>query len=269
MSTMIALFLVLSTLAGCASETLMNVKNALPPPPEPPAAEYTVELETCEDTVRDTDGSILASYSYETPVLAAVNGGDAAQEVCGAFNEPFLAWSENTQALEDSARENRDFSRENGLDFFPYSDELRCTVYQTERLVSVAGIYQTYTGGAHPNTVLLSWNFDLESGAFFDPATLDAEAGFHDAVVQALRAQAREHARENSMAPKDYFWEDYEDTLENWSSYAVSFDAEGMTVGFSPYELACYAAGPQMFRIPYKDLEGRLGSQGRALLGLE
>ena len=68
MSTMIALLLVLSALTGCAGETLINVKSALPDPPAEAIA-YSVELEIYEETVRDGDGTALAESSYELPVL--------------------------------------------------------------------------------------------------------------------------------------------------------------------------------------------------------
>ena len=42
-----------------------------------------------------------------------------------------------------------------------------------------------------------------------------------------------------------------------------------MTVGFSPYELAAYAAGPQTFHLTYEELSPHLGPHGKALLGLE
>ena len=135
--------------------------------------------------------------------------------------------------------------------------------------VSVSAEYHNYSGGAHGNIILLSWNFDLDSGTFFDAATLDDDAGFHAAVVQALKRQARDRAQENGLSPTDFFWGDYEEILENWTSYAVSFDAEGMTVAFSPYELACYAAGEQVFHLTYEELLPHMGPHGRALLGLE
>ena len=53
------------------------------------------------------------------------------------------------------------------------------------------------------------------------------------------------------------------------NSYAVSFDEKGMTVVFSPYELACYAAGPQVFHLSLDFLEPYLSDYGRALLGIE
>lgn len=269
MSAMIALFLVLSTLAGCAGEALVNVKTAHAPPP--PGVVYTVEIETVEDVFRDEDGTELAVCSYQLPVLrAARKDGSALPEsetpqAVQVFNDRFATWRTNAQALARHAKEDREML---GGMAAAYSDELQCTVYQTERLVSVSGVYYTYTGGAHPNTILMSWNFDLEAGAFFDPGVLGEETGLSETVFQELVRQAGERAKENGLRLQDFYWEDYEATLENWSSYAVTFDEEGMTVGFSPYELASYAAGPQVFQIPYALLTPVLGGHGRALLGV-
>ena len=280
MSTMIALLLVLSALVGCAGETLTNVKNALPDLPAEVIA-FSVEMETYEETVRDEDGAALAECSYELPVLTArladgsvletvaTAGQERALAVAETFNGRFAQWKTNPRTLAESAREDRAFRNESGLEPVAYTDNLSCTVYQTERLVSVSGNYSTYTGGAHPNSILMSWNFDLDAGEFFEPEILDEGGDFREYVHLALVKQARETAAAAGMTPKDFYWEDYEDTLAEWSSYAVSFDETGMTVGFSPYELAAYAAGPQVFHLAYETLLPHLGQHGRALLGLE
>ena len=280
MSTMIALLLVLSALVGCAGETLTNVKNALPDLPAEVIA-FSVEMETYEETVRDEDGAALAECSYELPVLTArladgsvletvtTAGQERALAVAETFNGRFAQWKTNPRTLAESAREDRAFRNESGLEPVAYTDNLSCTVYQTETLVSVSGNYSTYTGGAHPNSILMSWNFDLDAGEFFEPEILDEGGDFREYVHLALVKQARETAAAAGMTPKDFYWEDYEDTLAEWSSYAVSFDETGMTVGFSPYELAAYAAGPQVFHLAYETLLPHLGQDGRALLGLE
>ena len=280
MGTMIALLLVLSALVGCAGETLTNVKNALPDLPAEVIA-FSVEMETYEETVRDEDGAALAECSYELPVLTArladgsvletvaTAGQERALAVAETFNGRFAQWKTNPRTLAESAREDRAFRNESGLEPVAYTDNLSCTVYQTERLVSVSGNYSTYTGGAHPNSILMSWNFDLDAGEFFEPEILDEGGDFREYVHLALVKQARETAAAAGMTPKDFYWEDYEDTLAEWSSYAVSFDETGMTVGFSPYELAAYAAGPQVFHLAYETLLPHLGQHGRALLGLE
>ena len=279
MSTMIALLLVLSALVGCAGETLTNVKNALPDLPAEVIA-FSVEMETYEETVRDEDGAALAECSYELPVLTArladgsvletvaTAGQERALAVAETFNGRFAQWKTNPRTLAESAREDRAFRNESGLEPVAYTDNLSCTVYQTERLVSVSGNYSTYTGGAHPNSILMSWNFDLDAGEFFEPEILDEGGDFREYVHLALVKQARETAAAAGMTPKDFYWEDYEDTLAEWSSYAVSFDETGMTVGFSPYELAAYAAGPQTFLLPYDLLSPYLSDYGRAVLGL-
>ena len=279
MSTMIALLLVLSALVGCAGETLTNVKNALPDLPAEVIA-FSVEMETYEETVRDEDGAALAECSYELPVLTArladgsvletvtTAGQERALAAAETFNGRFAQWKTNPRTLAESAREDRAFRNESGLEPVAYTDNLSCTVYQTETLVSVSGNYSTYTGGAHPNSILMSWNFDLDAGEFFEPEILDEGGDFREYVHLALVKQARETAAAG-MTPKDFYWEDYEDTLAEWSSYAVSFDETGMTVGFSPYELAAYAAGPQVFHLAYETLLPHLGQHGRALLGLE
>ena len=92
MSTMIALFLVLSTLAGCASETLANVKNAAPLPTPPPADVFQVELEQIEETYYDDDGAELAVCAYEVPLLKTDSGEEAALALVDAFNEPYASW---------------------------------------------------------------------------------------------------------------------------------------------------------------------------------
>lgn len=277
MSTMIALFLVFAALVGCVGETGVNVKNA----PPPSAVTFAVETEKYEETVRDEDGAELAVCSYELPelrvlredgtVLETAGTEDQARAlaIAGTFNARFDQWKTNPGTLAKSAREDRAFRNKSGLESVVYTDDLSCTVYQTETMISVSGGYSTYTGGAHPNSILMSWNFDLETGEFFEPELLDESGELREYVHQVLLGKAREAAAEKGAAAADLYWEDYEDILADWSSYAVSFDGEGMTVGFSPYELAAYAAGPQVFHLTYEQLLPHLGPHGRALLGLE
>ncbi len=87
-------------------------------------------------------------------------------------------------------------------------------------------------------------------------------------MTEELIRQAEVRAERADTEPQRYYWEDYEEILSNWASYAVSFDAEGMTVSFSPYELASYAAGAQTFQVDYSLLEPLLSEEGAELLGL-
>lgn len=288
MEAIIALFLVLSTLTACAGETVLDVKNALPAmAASPQAITYTAQTKTYADTVLDEDGVPLASYSYDMPVLTAVRqDGTAIEEAANeaeekalaavdTFNGRFEAWMEEAR-LEDLAgyaAEDRQWRTENGQTWNEatvYTENLTCTIYQTEHLVSVSASYDSYTGGAHSNQMLLAWNFDLGTGDFFSAEALAADSQeFSQMVSGEIVRQAGERAAEQSMDPSEMFWTDYQDIAADWSSYAVSFSEDGMTVGYSPYEIACYAAGPQKFHLDYDQLLPYLSDHGKSVLELE
>ena len=284
------LLLICCLLAGCtAAPAAREPAESTPPPAAEPAPEEpcvcTVEMMDWEDSAVDGDGTSLATCRVHMPVLTARRADGTAIETAETeaearalaaaetFNAQFAAWTldEEFQELADLAREERAWRQESGIDWGPaFFTEMTSETYQTDRLVSVTGDYYSYTGGAHPNTVLMAWNFDLETGAFFVPEQLagDGEA-FSKAVSEEIVRQIGETAAEYDLTAAEMFWENYEEIAAGWSSYAVSFDETGMTVGFSPYELAAYAAGPQVFHLSYDLLAPHLSDYGRAVLGLE
>ena len=286
MRTLIALLLTL-LLTGCGASAMTMVTGS--PPPSAPAPEenggtvrYEVEVAQWSDEAQAEDGTTLASYTFQLPVLTAVREDgtpitDARSEAeeqalaaAAVFNEKFGKWAaaEEFPEFVASAREDLALRREGDAQWMPYELTLDCTVYQTDRIISVAGLYYSYTGGAHPNTWQLGWNFDLEEGVFFGSEVLADGTELQEVVGGEIIRQAR-LPLEDGTVPAEWYWEDYEDIIANWVSYTVSFDAEGMVVTFSPYELAPYAAGPQTFRLSYDWLEPHLSAHGRALLGLE
>lgn len=284
------LLLICCLLAGCtAAPAAREPAESTPPPAAEPALEEpcvcTVEMMDWEDSAVDGDGTSLATCRVHMPVLTARRADGTAIETAETeaearalaaaetFNAQFAAWTldEEFQELADLAREERAWRQESGIDWGPaFFTEMTSETYQTDRLVSVTGDYYSYTGGAHPNTVLMAWNFDLETGAFFVPEQLagDGEA-FSKAVSEEIVRQIGETAAEYDLTAAEMFWENYAEIAAGWSSYAVSFDETGMTVGFSPYELAAYAAGPQVFHLSYDLLAPHLSDYGRAVLGLE
>lgn len=278
-------------LCGCAATAMVNVQSEPAAEDVEPQAElaaeeqinYTVELSTWTDTAVAEDGTELAVYRFDLPVLAPVREDgtvikepetpieEQAANVATAFNEKFGKWAaaEEFGEIVSWAEEDLAFRREEGIDWFgPYTVELDCTIYQTEHLISVSGTYYSYTGGAHPNTWMLGWNFDLQTGEFFDPELLAEGTELQDAVITELVRQAQT-PDEDGCVPAEMYWEDYEEILANWACYAVTFDEVGMDVIFSAYELAPYAEGPQEFHLPYAYLEPYLNESGLALLELK
>ena len=289
MTKLLALLMAL-LLTACASISETDVKSA--PPPEVPAVpvqtapaplHFTVETGVWEDTAAAEDGTPLAEYTCTLPVrsvrredgtlveTAETETEQKALETAAVFNEKFGKWAaaEEFGEIVEAAAEHLAQCREWKLEWVgPYTLDLDCTIYQTEQMVSVSGVYYSFTGGAHPNTYLLGWSFDLDTGEFFDAKALSDGTALQDHVTEELTRQARCRASEEDMVPEEMFWEDYESIIADWSSYAVSFDESGMTVAFSPYELAAYAAGAQVFTLSYQELAPHLNQRGQQVLGL-
>lgn len=294
MTTLFALLLAMTLLFGCSAGPVSDVKLAALPAREPlvqtqedPVAQalrYEVEMTLREDTLSAEDGTVLLRYAFEVPVLsvwradgsalteAATPQETAALAAADSFNQQFDTWSDSGDVAElvQAAAEHLAFVQEAGLEWHrPYELSLDCTVYRTDRLVSVTGTYYSDTLGAHPNRNLLAWNFNLQDGKLLTPEHLAADSpAFLQAVKTEIVRQCQARAAEQGCAAEELFWADYATIAENWSSYAVSFDSVGMTVAFSPYELACYAAGPQSFVLPYQQLTPYFSQHGQEVLGL-
>ena len=295
MKILIALLLSL-LLTACSAPSAQEeaTKPAPPPPPQEEEVEqpaepqeqrirYEADITLFADTLYAADGTQLLHYAARVPHLSAwrEDGTEITEaqnlketralEAVQAFNDCFAVWYEKEAIREsaDAASADLEWHREEQMDWYGgYQMELNCTVYQTEQLVSISGVYYAYTGGAHPNTYLLGWTFDLTNGQFFGPERLAEYTQLQEAVASEIIRQAQERAAEYEMLPEEMFWPEYESIIADWPSYAISFNENGMTVAFSPYELAAYAAGVQEFFLPYDFLAEYLDEPAKITLGL-
>lgn len=244
---------------------------------------YEAEIVLHSDTALAEDGTPLFTYDIRVPELKAYRedgtqiteaktpAEEQAMTVVAAFHERFAVWyaEESFLELKEATTSDLAWHRQEGFDWYGgYHLDLSCEVYQTQALVSISGIYCAYTGGAHPNTYLLGWNFDLDSGTFLDAGALAGQEDLHTAVSEEILRQARERFADEEFPLEELYWPEYESIIADWPSYAVFFDESGMTVAFSPYELAAYAAGAQIFHIPYEWLSVYLDEHSLELLGL-
>lgn len=287
MTALLAMMLSLM-LTACSAAPMTSVQNAPPPAsmltPAEEKVSYTVEMTTWEDASLAEDGAPLVSYHYVLPELRALRAdgtvietAETARErealaVTAAFNAKFATWAAagDFEALTQEAAQDLERRRTNNMEWDEgYVLDLNCSVYQTEQLISVSGLYYSHiSGAAHPNRWLLSWNFDLESGTYFDPDLLAESTELQSAVTEEIIRQANE-PRADGTVPAASYWEDYREIAANWGTAAVSFDSHGMAVAFSPYELAPYGFGEQTFRLSYDFLKPYLSAHGQKLLGLQ
>lgn len=287
MKRLLPVCLCLTLLCGCAKKLPIN---DLPTTQESEVITYAVEPVLYEQKVTADDGTPLVSFNFQCPSLkvlvdgepiaeAATTSQQTALEKADAFGEAFafLTSEENINETIAMAEEQYGYTPElfqtTGMN---YAEDFSFESHQMGNLISIAGMYYSYLGGAHPNVVYSSWNFDLERGELITlPELAEDPDPFIRDVADLMEVQANEwcHDPEYGGSPEltlgEYYWPDYRDVMERWpDSASVYFDASGLQIIFSAYDLASYAAGPQMFTIPYETLDPYWSEVGRTVLGL-
>lgn len=107
----------------------------------------------------------------------------------------------------------------------------------------------SYVGGAHPNSYLTIFNFNLEDGSIlhWEDLVTDLEA------VKVLAANAFKEARQlpesADLTEEGYFWGDPFALPQNFE-----LQEEGIFFWYNPYEAASYAEGPTDFMLTYEQL---------------
>ena len=247
---------------------------------------YTVTGEHCAP---DDSDRVLIHHSYQMPRMKVSNvqidkkeqDGPTAKQAAETFNAFFedrlrdeVAWFEEMAAVAEEdygavGHEKNSFWQQED---FCYSDETALSFWATDDMICITTLNYSYTGGAHPVVWRTANSFDLRTGREVTPADLTGNVdGLQKAVEEELLRQVEEKRLppdQEMTEDKVDFFEDYEETVADWMQRAAAFDDEGMQVIFSVYDIAPYAAGEQVFTIPYELLRPYLNSYGKTLLGL-
>lgn len=125
-----------------------------------------------------------------------------------------------------------------------------------ERLVTIIFSYYDESGGAHPNHGSSSINIDPVTGNLVDIKSILADTEQFPAIVrkaldktyQGICEEVDSFYYPDEGEPSDVF----QQKLDN-NSYSWSIDEKGLTVFFSPYEIASYAAGDLTILISNED----------------
>lgn len=231
---------------------------------------YEIVPFTTGNQIQAEDGTVLAVYNYQIVQLALGNAdavspadAEAAERNIEAFNSRMrAAVDEMAEQGEAMAADAAEVYGEYGFLAAEYEDDAETSAVFCGEILSVCLRRGSYTGGAHPNRYTESLLFDLGAGQFTDPIQLaDNPAAFLSGAAELLLEKAEDHPAYDS------FWQDYTDLIARWNEGAVLFDGEGMTVVYSPYEIAPYGMGAVELRLDWEELAPLLGPDGMARLG--
>lgn len=233
---------------------------------------YEIVPFTTGDQVRAEDGTVLAVCNYQTVRLTLRNeklispeDAMAAERNIAAFNEKMESVTADlvAQGGEMAAYVGENYEA-SGAPVTEYEDDAETFEAFMGDILSVCLRRYSYTGGAHPNSYVMGWLFDLASGQFIlDPSQLaDDPRAFHDGAAELLIAKA-----DSGLPGPVEYWDDYQDIIRSGPGGVTLFDEEGMTVVYAPYELGPYAAGEVELHLSWEELEPLLGQSGLARLG--
>ena len=128
-----------------------------------------------------------------------------------------------------------------------------------EYVVTLSSSYAYYAGGAHPYGGDWPVSFDVENGKQIElkDVVKDIDA-LYDYVTAAIKEKYAD-------CIDDFFNINDDDPFAGFKSgeYTQGFavDYDGLTLIFNPYDIAAYAAGQQVIKIPYKGNEELLNGK--------
>lgn len=112
-------------------------------------------------------------------------------------------------------------------------------------------------GMAHPYHLIYSFNYDLEQGKDISFSNLFLpNADYLSAISQYCITQLESR----NIGYSDIFAQGAEPTAQNYKIWNITSD--GLMITFDEYQVAPYAAGPQVVTIPYSELKNLMDPKG-------
>ncbi len=212
-----------------------------------PQTSYTISTKTMYET---SQGTRLTTYRAAYPQLR--NTGAAGN----AFNN--LVESTVSKAISQFKDDTAQLSPT--IDLPPAVNRSTIeinyeTTFANNSVISVLFHEYTYVAGAaHPNNTTFTVNYDLANN--HEIALADLFAPNSDYLAWLSKYSL------DKLQTRDYplFEEGAAAKPENFSSW--NLEAEGLRITFDPYQVAAYAAGPQVLFIPYSALQPISNPQG-------
>lgn len=268
-------------LGGCAQEPpAVDTEPTAQVAETPRTWDYDLVTETETDEYYADDGTLLAAWSDEKPVLRMKSsagetyqtGTDGVTEaqlaVCRAFNDGAAARAEDARAswerLKADALEQYTEMGEEHRDLFEtHTEETTVSVTRRGELLEITEQMYGYWGGVHGGSTFATLHFDLGAGEFL---TLDDLSG--DGA--ALRAAIVEDVTEQIYAQglEEMCFDDFETLLGEMQDFTGTFGDEGLNLIFEQYAIAPYAAGVLEFTVPYARLSPLLNERALTLLAV-
>lgn len=238
-----------------------ETEPSVPAPEEEVPSLVTLTLDTYHEKDEAQDGAQLFTFLYQDVAVSMPDNGEAAEKINQFFADLHEVAATYAQGPRSLAKEN--YTKINDWAAYYYETKFQ-TARVDEAVISLSGDAVEFTGGMHPETTLISYNFNSETGNQLSLGDILTTGDMAQALYLKVMDKLEEFASAQSKSTDLIFLEGYLDTVQEHfnlshdSSESWYFTGEGICFYFSPYEIAPYAVGPIQVELTYQDLTGIL-----------
>ena len=200
--------------------------------------QYKITSEKIEFSTEDKDGKELVNATALYPVIENSGNSPFISKINDIFKKNAENYIENVKNMwVDDAKEV-----DSDVHYLPYEFSLSYNIGTNRNdILSITNYDYHFTGGAHPNSVKYSYNYDMKA---------EKELTLTD-VVKGEKKKIVKDAFESSA--DDYeMWEELSENIDKFADTAKFYITDNsVVVYFDVYEVAPYAAGYPSAEIPY------------------
>lgn len=194
-----------------------------------------------EQTALVTDQLFKDKVELKYPQVSEMNNQTFEEKINGIF-EQYIKHSYKEMRNNENEAEQYDFHAEYQTDFQ--------VKYNQASLLSILTSNYIFSGGAHGNTVVQSFNFDEKA----KKRVYLTDILNNEEKIEAVRDYVWEYA----IARPDVFYPDLKrEDIPLTQDTAFYFGSDGITLVFQQYEIAPYVSGNQEIFISKEVYEGK------------
>jgi len=226
-----------------------------------------------EHTVHAEDGTVLMSSILRYPEICIPDAPETEKVITEMFASLKEADAGQVKEYEEEAVYHYQQVKEAGTGFFSeYAmDREYAVAYQSDSLLSIRGFMYYYTGGAHPGTVIQTWNLDLETGEEKKLMDLAEEPEqLKECLIEKIHAELESREIEAGVSLIEGLFPEYPELIESAMQDPVWYVKEGnLWIVFNEYEIAPYVAGVIEVGIPLEELQEYWNEAGQELFEVQ
>ncbi|PFW74258.1 hypothetical protein COL23_18040 [Priestia aryabhattai] len=163
-----------------------------------------------------------------------------------SFNRKFLNLAKETQQANKELKEQEKEDRENGWSPGPYYQNMKYSVpYNQDNILSISITYDEYSGGAHGNAWIDTYNYDLLKAK---------QLSLKDVIKnQTQLGKVNKYIRDQMIVrnKKGAGFEVKDFKSVNLTQDQFYYTSDGIVIIFGEYEYGPYANGINFFKVPY------------------